>query len=357
MIHLDVHIAFRTADALSHNHVTGEVPGLLRALEFVVSKVLQLDVVLLVVSLETQRQLVLPAVVLKGLLRDRLAQRSEQRRHHPCAKLLAVGALQGDVGTGKVDLLKRGHRIHLRGHKGQPLTGSGPVRLTDDGLGEIGVFEVGLYRHFKRQVAHAELPLLRQDFGGDGRVGVGLRVAFVDDDQLAKLAAYRVVFNLTLLKSHVAFDLKLVGHDLPKQHQDQPGVRQEDANLLLAESEPLEVRSQKVDQQYDRHEVAPNEREFKHCRVTRRENEFAKPLLLRIHHRSVTGQLVKPCLIRLPVAQLVNDPYRLGWLAVLCAGQLHVRAGISVDRNRLGSRELLDPSQPKLPAPTVNIFP
>ena len=166
-----------------------------------------------------------------------------------------------------------------------------------------------------------------------------------------------MVFNLTFLESHVAFDLKLVGHDLPKQHQDQPGVRQKDADLLLAESEPLEVRSQQVDQQYNCNEVASNEREFKHCRVTSRENEFAKPLRLRIHHRSVTGHLVKPRLIRLPVAQLVNDPYRLGWLAVLCAGQLHVRAGVSVDRNRLGSRELIDPFQPKLPAPTVNIFP
>ena len=165
-----------------------------------------------------------------------------------------------------------------------------------------------------------------------------------------------MVFNLPLHKPHVALNLKLVGHDLPEQHQDQPGVRQEDADLLLAKSEPLEVRGQKVDQQHDRNEVAPDKRKLEHRRISRREHKITKPLLLRIHHCGVTGQLVKPRLVRLAVAQLVDDADSLGRPAVLRAGQLHVRAVIAIDRDRLGSRKCLDSFQPKLPAPTVDVF-
>ena len=222
-------------------------------------------------------------------------------------------------------------------------------------LDKVGVRKVVQHGYLKWQAPGPVGFILAEHLRRDGGDGVRVRLAFVDDHQFTLVATDGVALGLALLESEVAFDLKLVGDQLAEQHENQPGVRHENADLFPGKRKPLEVRREQIDQQRDAQEVTADERKLEHHRVAGRPHVVTEGVPLLHHCSSVAGDLVKPRLRQRAICDGVNDAQRRGRFAVARAVHLDEPPGVAVHRERLELR-FRDFSEAELTAPTVDIL-
>src|SRR3984893_3842205 len=91
-------------------------------------------------------------------------------------------------------------------------------------------------------------------FGNSGDL-IEIVGAGIDHCQFHVPLVLRIILGITALESHVALDRKQIGKKSAREHDDQSGMSQMDAELAPAPTKSLQMRHHEIDQQHRPNEM------------------------------------------------------------------------------------------------------